>query len=337
MSGRPRVVITHWVDDEVVALLEERCEVIANPSRETLPRELVLERARRAQALMAFMPDRLDEPFLAACPELKVVAGALKGYDNFDVVALRRRGVWFTIVPDLLTAPTAELAVGLVLALARRMLPGDEHARSGRFQGWRPILYGDGLAARTAGLIGMGALGRAVARRLAAFDTRLLYTDERGVPPSEASGAVRVELPELLARSDYVLALAPLTPRTFHLLDDAALALMRRGSYLVNIGRGSVVDESSVAAALASGRLAGYAADVFEMEDWARSDRPLAIPAALRLDRDRTVLTPHLGSAVADVRKEIALWAAKSILEGLSGEQPRGAIVGPGLAGPPAR
>jgi phosphonate dehydrogenase len=293
----------------------------------------VLRRARDAQAVMTFMPDWVDEAFLAACPGLRVVAGALKGYDNFDVDALRRHGVWFTIVPDLLTVPTAELAIGLVLALARKVLPGDELVRGGRFQGWRPVLYGDGLAGRTAGLIGMGALGRAVARRLAGFEMRLLYVDEKEVAPDEESSATRVELPELLTRSDYVLSFAPLTPRTFHLLDAAALARMRPGSYLVNVGRGSVVDEDAVAAALASGRLAGYAADVFEMEDWARADRPKQIPASLLEDRDRAVFTPHLGSAVSEVRKQIALWAARSILEALGGARPRGAVVGPDTAG----
>jgi phosphonate dehydrogenase len=333
MSGKPRVVITHWVDAEVIKLLEERCDVVANPTRETMPREVVLRRARDAQAVMTFMPDWVDEAFLAACPGLRVVAGALKGYDNFDVDALRRHGVWFTIVPDLLTVPTAELAIGLVLALARKVLPGDELVRGGRFQGWRPVLYGDGLAGRTAGLIGMGALGRAVARRLAGFEMRLLYVDEKEVAPAEASSATRVELPELLTRSDYVLSLVPLSPRTFRQLDAAALAKMRPGSYLVNVGRGSVVDEGAVAAALASGRLAGYAADVFEMEDWARADRPKQIPATLLEDRGRTVFTPHLGSAVSEVRKQIALWAAKSILEALGGARPRGAVVGPDAAG----
>lgn len=327
MNARPKVVITHWVHPEVVALLEEQCEVVPNPSRETLTRDAVLERSRDAEAILAFMPDQVDEAFLAACPRLRIVAGALKGYDNFDVEALRRRGVWFTIVPDLLTVPTAELAISLVLALGRRVLLGDELVRSGRFQGWRPVLYGDGLAGRTAGLVGMGALGRAVAARLAAFEMALLYFDEKEAP--RQSGASRVALQELLSRSDYVLALLPLTPRTVHLLDAAALAKMRPGSYLVNVGRGSVVDEAAVAAALASGRLGGYAADVFEMEDWARQDSPAGIPASLLAQREKTVFTPHLGSAVSEARRQIALWAARNILDALKGERPRGAVVGP--------
>jgi phosphonate dehydrogenase len=332
MGTKPRVVVTHWVHDEVIALLEQRCEVVANRSRDTWPRDVLLGHAATAQALVVFMPDSIDDAFLAACPELRIVAAALKGYDNFDVASCERRGVSFTIVPDLLTVPTAELAIALMLSLARRVLAGDQLMRGGAFAGWRPILYGGGLAGRTAGLVGMGALGRAVARRLAAFDMKVLYCDDHPVPAAEAGGAEPVELAELLARSDYVLPLLPLTPRTLHLFDAAALAQMRPGSYLVNVGRGSVVDEVAVVAALASGQLAGYAADVFEMEDWARSDRPRAIPEALLADRERTVLTPHLGSAVDEARKQIALWAATSVLEALGGERPRGAVAGPGAA-----
>ncbi len=329
MAQKPRVVITHWVHPEVIALLEERCEVVANPTRETLTRETVLKRARNAQGLMAFIPDLVDDAFLAACPKLRVIAGVLKGYDNFDVESCRRRRVWFTIVPELLAVPAAELAVGLLLALTRKVLTGDELVRGGRFHGWRPILYASGLAGRTAGLIGMGAVGCAVARRLAAFEMKLLFVEDEEAAPAETSGATRVLLGELLERSDYVLPLVPLTPRTFHLLDAAALAKMRPGSHIVNVGRGSLVDERAVAAALASGRLAGYAADVFEMEDCARPERPTDIPAALLRDRERTVFTPHLGTAVEEVRKEVALWAARSILEALGGKRPRGALTGP--------
>ncbi len=326
MTTRPRVVLTHWVHPEVTALLAERCEVVPNDTRESLPRAELIARARDAQALMAFMPDRIDDAFLAACPSLRVVAGALKGYDNFDVDACVRRGVWFTVVPDLLTVPTAELAVGLLLALARRIPEGDALVRSGRFSGWRPILYGTGLAGRTIGIVGMGAVGRAVARRLASFEARLVYADPAEILEGEASGARRMALDELVAGSDVVLLCVPLTPATLHLVDARAIERMRQRALIVNVGRGSVVDEAAVAAALGTGRLGGYAADVFEFEDWARADRPREIPASLLGARDRTVFTPHLGSAVDDARREIALWAARSILEALGGQVPRGAM-----------
>jgi len=327
---KPRVVVTHWVHPEVIALLEKRCDVVANPMRETLPHELILNRTRDADALLAFMPDRVDDAFLSACPRLRVVAGALKGFDNFDADACNRRGVWLTVVPDLLSVPTAELAVALALALGRRLLTGDATVRRGEFAGWRPILFGTGLAGSTAGLIGLGALGRALARRLAAFDMRILYTDPREVPPSERSGAQPVSFNDLLAQSDFVFPLVPLAAETVHLIDAPALKRMRPSSHLVNVCRGSVVDESAVACALEDGRLAGYAADVFEFEDWARADRSRHIDARLLSDADRTVLSPHLGSAVDAARRAIALAAAESILDVLEGRSPRGAVAGPG-------
>ena len=144
--NKAKVVLTHWVHPEIVEMLQEKTDVVANPSRKTFTRDELLERAADADALMAFMPDCIDEDFLKACPKLKVIGAALKGYDNFDVKACTERGIWLTIAPDLLTIPTAELTVGLVLAITRNMLEGDRHIRSGQFNGWRPELYGLGLS-----------------------------------------------------------------------------------------------------------------------------------------------------------------------------------------------
>jgi phosphonate dehydrogenase len=280
----------------------------------------ILQRSRDADALMVFMPDRVDEAFLAGCPNLKVIAAALKGYDNIDVDACSRHGVRFTFVQDLLTEPTAELAVGLLLGISRNIPAGDRMVRCGGFKGWLPILYGTGLAGATVGIIGMGAIGQAIATRLKAFGSRLIYSDPQALEQTReaALGLVRHPLEDLLARSDFILAAAPLTQETTHMINAATLATVRAGAYLVNIGRGSVVDEAAIADALISGKLAGYAADVFEFEDWARQDRPPGIHPALLAHADKTLFTPHLGSAVDSVRRDIALNAAHSILSVLS-------------------
>lgn len=309
MSAQPLVVITQRVFSETIQLLSPHAELIVGPP------------VTNADALMVFMPDSLDEPFLRECLNLKIVAGALKGCDNFDVNACTRLGIWFTIVPDLLTEPTAELALALTLGLSRNVLSGDRLIRSGEFQGWRPILYGRGLAGSTVGIIGFGSVGRALARMLKGFSCRVQYHD----PSVDGSTPFH----ELLASSDFVLPLLPLTAETFHLLGRDALSQMKRDSYLINVSRGSVVDEEAVADALESGHLAGYAADTFEMEDWARHDRPREIdPRLLRLT-DRTLFTPHLGSAVASARLQIELAAAENILQALRGERPQGAINNP--------
>ncbi|MCL5023526.1 MAG: phosphonate dehydrogenase [Nitrospirae bacterium] len=323
--AKPRVVVTHWVHPEVIDLLGKTCEVVPNLSRDSLSRQEVLKRTEKAEAILVFMPDTIDEDFLDACPALKVVSAALKGYDNFDVEACTRRGIWFTIVPDLLTVPTAELTVGLLIGLAHKIAEGDRFVRSGAFRGWRPSLYGAGLFGKTAGVVGMGALGRAVAERLLGFGMRVICTDTI----RKECGFTHVSLAELLAESDFVVLAAPLKAETTHLINAEAISRMKCGSFLVNTCRGSVVAEPAVAEALASGHLAGYAADVFETEDWARADRPRTIASALLDNKEQTLFTPHLGSAVDEIRREIELDAAQNILAVLNGGRPKGAINAP--------
>src|SRR5215471_9802066 len=173
LRPRPLVVVTHQIHEPVKELLTSKCAVIVNDSAESWPRERVLHSAREADALMLFMPDSVDEQFLQRCPRLKIIAAALKGYDNFDLEACTRRGIWFTIAPDLLTAPTAELALGLVLGITRNISAGDRLVRSGRFQGWRPVLFGSGLQGRTVGIVGMGKLGCRLAQLLSGFEVKI--------------------------------------------------------------------------------------------------------------------------------------------------------------------
>jgi phosphonate dehydrogenase len=321
-GGRPRIVVSNWVHDEVLARLAALGEVRANRTRLPWSRRELTERAASADALLAFMTDHVDADFLSACPRLKVIACALKGFDNFDVAACTAAGVWVTIVPDLLTNPTAELAIALALGLGRNLREADALVRTGAFKGWRPILYGTGLDQSVVGIVGLGAVGRAIATRLSGFGCRLLGVDPGREPPA---GIVPCDLLRALADSDYIVLAVPLAPDSVHLISRDALKRVKPGALLINVGRGSVVDEAAVADALEDGTLGGYAADVFEMEDWARPDRPAGIEPRL-LSHPRTLLTPHLGSAVDRVRREIALQAADDIVESLCGRTPRHAI-----------
>lgn len=324
---KPRVVVTHRVHAEVLEQLGAQCDVSANQGVETLPRAEVLRRTREADALMAFMPDCVDAAFLSACPRLKVIGAALKGADNFDVAACTARGVWLTRVPDLLTEPTAELAIGLMLGVTRHVRAGDAWVRSGQFQGWRPQLYGLGIAGSTIGLVGMGAIGRALAVRLKGWGARLLYVERAALASAEeqALALERTSLDTLLAQADIVLLALPLTADTLHTIDARALGRMKRGAFLINPCRGSVVNEAAVLAALQQGQLGGYAADVFEMEDWARAERPPRIAQEL-LEHPKVLFTPHLGSAVASVRLQIERRAAHNILQVLAGQVPDDAL-----------
>jgi phosphonate dehydrogenase len=326
--GIPQVVVTHWVHDEVLDYLRRFCDPLAPARDEGIwPRERVKAAARDVEGLVTCMADSVDDAFLAGCPRLRVIAATLKGHDNFDVEACTRRGVWLTILPEMLTVPTAELAIGLVIGILRRVGEADRHVRRGAFAGWRPELYGRGLHEATAGIIGMGRLGQAVAHRLGAFGTRVVYADDRPVP-----GADRFPLDDVLRQSDVVLPLLPLTAGTRHLLDRRALQLLRPGAFLVNVGRGSVVDEEAVADALHEGRLGGYAADVFAMEDWLLPGHPDRIPQRL-LDHPRTLFTPHLGSAVDSVRRDMSLRAAGQVEQALLGVRPDLAVNEPATIG----
>jgi phosphonate dehydrogenase len=312
----------------VASYLAGFCDpLIPSRQEEVWPREKIAGLAADADGLIACMADSIDEAFLSGCPRLRVVAATLKGYDNFDAGACTRRGVWLTILPDLLTVPTAELAVALILGLTRQLGPADRYVRGSQFTGWRPQFYGTGLAGATVGIAGMGQVGQAAAARLRGFGTRIVYYDQRPLDTALAGElvATRLDLAGLLAASDIVLMLLPLARDTVRLIDGAALARMRPGAFLVNVGRGSVVDEQAVLAALQTGRLGGYAADVFAMEDWARPGHPAQIPPGL-LSHPRTLFTPHLGSAVDSVRRDMSLAAARQVEQALRGQRPDHAV-----------
>ncbi len=307
----PLIVVTNQAHPDALAVLAGFARVDANTSEAPWPRPELVRRATAADGLLAFMTDHVDAAFLADCPRLRAIGCALKGADNFDLAACRARDVSVAVVPDLLTAPTAELAVGLMIGLGRHIREGDALVREGGFSGWRPILFGAGLEGSVVGIIGMGAVGRAIAARLTGFACNRIIHHDPGVAGS-------IDIAELLAISDWVVLAAPLTPATLHMIDADALARMRPGTLLVNCARGSLVDEAAVAGALQAGLLGGYAADAFELEDWARADRPASIPGAL-LAHPRTLFTPHLGSAVVEVRRRIAVQAATALAEFFAG------------------
>lgn len=321
---RPLILVTNPVHEEVRARLAAVGDVEVNPSREPWsPAELAV-RARRASAIMGFMTDRVDTALLAAAPQLRIVACALKGYDSYDVEACAQAGIWLSIVPDLLTEPTAELAIGLAIGLGRHVRAGDLLVRNGTYRGWRAQLYGRGLHDSVVAVIGLGHVGSAIVARLAGFGCRRVL----GVDPViQLSGVEAVTLDHALASADYVMLAAPLTPATRHLINAQRLQQCRDGQLLVNVGRGSVVDEAAVVDALEDGRLGGYAADVFACEDWGLPDHPREIPPAL-LAHPRTLFTPHLGSAVSRVRLAIEHRAADNIIAVLQGREPPDAICG---------
>lgn len=294
-------------------------DVHAEPGDAPLPPERLWELCADADALICLLTDRVDEDLLRAAPRLRVVANVAAGYDNIDVAAATRAGVAVTNTPGVLTEPTADLTFALLLAAARRVPEGDAFLRAGRYTHWKLDQEQTGLDVhgRTLGIIGLGQIGRAVARRaFHGFGMRVLYHQRRRLDPIEEAelGVTWSELDELLVRADFVSLHAPLTEETRHLVDAEALARMKASAVLVNTARGPLVDEAALVEALRSGTIAGAGLDVYE-------DEPAVHPGLLEL-RERVVLLPHLGSATEATRRKMADLAVANVLAVLSGRRP---------------
>jgi glyoxylate reductase len=268
------------------------------------PRSELLARVAHADGLLALLTERVDAELLEAAPSLRVVANHAVGVDNVDVPACTARRVWVTNTPDAVTESTADLTWALILAVARRLGEGERLLRAGRYKAWTPtLLLGLELRGATLGIVGLGRIGEAVARRARGFGMHVLHTTSRG----------GISLEELLARSDVVTLHCPLTPATRHLMDARRLAQMKRGAILINTSRGAVVDEAALVAALGSGHLGGAGLDVFENE-------PQVHPGLI--GRDDVVLLPHLGSATHATRAHMATMALIDAARVLRGEPP---------------
>jgi phosphonate dehydrogenase len=325
MAHTPKIIISNRVHDEVRQRLAAFGQVQMNEALEPWSPQELASHAADASAMMGFMTDCVDATLLSAAPRLRIVACALKGFDSYDINACTRAGVWASIVPDLLTEPTAELALGLAISLARHVVQGDQYLRGQPFKGWRAQFYGTGLHGSVVAVIGLGRVGRAIVDRLQGFGcARILGVDTVAAPP----GVQAASLHDAMAQADYVFVAVPLTAESLHLIGAAELALAKPGQLMVNVGRGSVVNEEAVTDALYASQIGGYAADVFACEDWGLANRPTAIPERL-LAHPATLFTPHIGSAVRRVRIAIEHRAADNIIAVLEEHVPPDAINAP--------
>jgi glyoxylate reductase len=303
--------------DEIARLAEVRA-VRVREGGELLDEAGLAEFIGNAEAVVTLLADPMTDRVMAACPSLRVIANCAVGYDNIDLEAARRRGIWVTNTPDVLTEATADLAWALILAVTRRVVEGDAMVRQGGFHGWRPdLLLGTGLQGKTLGIVGYGRIGRAVARRAAGFGMEVAYSDSEERPEPGVS-ARRLSLEQLLAASHVLSIHCPLTPETHHILDVRNLRLLPDGAFVVNTARGPVIDEEALVAALESGRLAGVGLDVYEAE-------PDVHPGLL--GRTNVVLLPHVGSATLETRSAMAGLAIENAVAVLDGREPPTPVV----------
>jgi lactate dehydrogenase-like 2-hydroxyacid dehydrogenase len=296
--------VTRWMPGEALDRLRAAHEVDLWPESTPPPRDELLPRAREAEGLLSMLTDSVDAELIDGSPRLRAISNYAVGVDNVDLAAATARALPVGHTPGVLTESTADLAVALMLGIARRLAEGDALVRRGEWVTWEPgFMLGRDLHGATVGIVGHGRIGRAVERRVEGFGCEVLHT-------ARTSG---VTLAELLERSDFVTIHCPLTPETRGLIGDEALRLMRPTAYLVNTSRGPVVDTAALARALHDGEIAGAALDVTDPEPLP-GDHPL-------LDAPNLLVVPHVGSATHATRERMADLAADNMLAALAGER----------------
>jgi glyoxylate reductase len=286
-----------------------------------MTRQELLTQVSDAQGLVVTLAETVDTELLSRAHQLRVIAVYAAGYNNVDVRAASARGIIVTNTPDVLTETTADLTWGLILAVSRRIPEGERMVREARWSGWGPTQFlGSEVHGRTLGIVGMGRIGRAVARRASGFGMAVIYHNRRVLVPDEEKSVngQAVSLADLLTQADFVSLHVPLTEDTRHLIGKKELALMRSTSFLINTARGAVIDEAALVEALAAGRLAGAGLDVYEHE-------PHVHPALLGLSN--VVLLPHLGSATFQTRVQMGMMVIENITAVLAGREPPNRVV----------
>jgi glyoxylate reductase len=313
-----KVFVTRKIPEAGIKMLQEKgYEVEVSDFDGVIPREKLLEKVKGADAILSLLTNKINaEVFDAAGPQLKIVANYAVGYDNLDVAEAKKRGIMLTNTPDVLTESVAEQAIALMFATARRIVESDQFMRDGKYAGWAPMLFlGNDLAGKTLGLVGLGRIGAAVAKRMHdGFEMKIIYYDVKRNEELEKKYHLEYRgLEDLLKESDFVSVHVPMVPATKHLIGEAQFKMMKKTAYLINTSRGPVVDENALVNALKNGEIKGAGLDVYENE-------PKAAPGLTELPN--TVLTPHTASATEETRSAMSALAAQNIIAALEGQTP---------------
>lgn len=312
---KPSVLVSRVVFPEVLERLSTACALDCHDEDTALPPDQLAARLAGKQGALTFLTDRIDAVTLAGAAGLKVVSNVAVGYNNLDLAALTQAGVMATNTPGVLDETTADTAWALILATARRVVGADQWVRNGQWRGWKfqDDWLGTDVHHATLGILGMGRIGRAVARRAAGFSMRVLYHNRHRLDAAQEAGASWVPFDELLRTADFLVLMVPYAPATHHLIGAAELAAMKPTAQLINVARGGVVDDDALIGALQQRRIAGAGLDVFENE-------PALDPRFCVLDN--VVLTPHIGSSTRATRLAMAQCAADNLLAALEGRRP---------------
>lgn len=312
---KPRVFATRSLFEEPRQILQASCDVEYWTKPEQISKEELYRAVKDKEGLVCLLTERVDEMLLRVAPKLRIAANVAVGYDNIDVPACTKRGVVATNTPGVLDETTADFAWTLLMAVARRLVEGDHLARSGSWKGWDlDQMVGTDVFGKTLGIVGFGRIGRAMARRAAGFQMKVIYTDTVSAARDveESLNAEYRELNALLAEADFVSVHVPLLPETRGLFDAPRFHRMKPTAFLINTSRGPVVDEPALVYALETGKIAGAALDVYENE-------PFILPG---LKRPNVVLAPHMASASVETRTKMACMAAQNVVALFTGQRP---------------
>jgi glyoxylate reductase len=308
MDAKPKVLVTRMLPARAMVLLQRHFLLSINPENRPMPRESLKREIREMDGIICLLTDKIDAAIIARALRLRIIANYAVGYNNIDIVEASKRKIPVTNTPDVLTEATADLTFGLLISVARRIVEADDYLRAGEFRGWAPeLMLGADVHGKVLGIIGMGRIGQAVARRASGFNMKVLYFDVQRLPAEVERGlSVQYrELKELLRESDFVSIHVPLNEKTHHLISAAELQMMKDTAYLINAARGPIIDENALVEALKNKEIAGCALDVYESE-------PDITPELLRMPN--TVLMPHIGSASVEARTKMALMAAENTI-----------------------
>jgi len=313
---KPKIVVTREVFDDVINYLKQHCEVDDNQADVPYAPDALAAKLADRDGVMCALTDRIDAALLARAPRLKVVANIAVGYNNIDVPACSARGIKVTNTPGVLDDSTADLAFALMLATARRITEVESYIRSGEWTGWRLKQWlGVDVHHATLGIVGMGRIGQAIAKRAAGFDMKVIYHNRKRVA-TETEQRVRaryVSMDDLLAQADFIILQMPYSPETHHLIGAKELAKMKPSAILINSTRGGVVDDQALLQALKAGVIRAAGLDVYEGEP--------NLDAGF-LELKNVVLAPHIGSSTEATRRAMAMTAARNLVAALRGGTP---------------
>ncbi|HDD69099.1 MAG TPA: D-glycerate dehydrogenase [Candidatus Korarchaeota archaeon] len=314
---KPKLFMTRKIPERGFNKIAEQFEVDLWPEEAPPPKDVIIERVKDVDALVSLLTDPIDAEVMDAAPRLKIISQYAVGYDNIDVKAATERGIYVTNTPGVLTETVADFTMALMMAVSRRVVEADKYIRSGKWKvGWHPLYFlGADLYGATLGIVGLGRIGSAVARRAKGFNMRILYYDVvRREDLEKELGLKYVDLDTLLKESDFVTLHVPLLPETKDMIGERELKLMKPTAYLINTSRGKVVDEKALIRALKEGWIAGAALDVFYQEP-TPPDNPL-------LELDNVVVTPHIASASLETRSRMAEIVAENLIAFKEGKKP---------------